>query len=364
MCFTLGTLRTMTRWMGRRAHLSLWAGALLLLACRRGSPEPPTEPQAEPKPATAAPAASTALAAPAAIPSAVKAPLSAAFRRPAPARLVAVGDLHGDFDATQAVLRLAGALGADGHWAGEKLVLVQTGDQLDRGGGEKEILDLFERLATEAKAAGGQVLALNGNHETMNALGDFRYVTADAEHDFDHLDPDSPFAQSVSGPHHERAAAFLPGGSMALRLAERPVVAQVGDTVFVHGGLEPEHVRYGLDRLNAEVQAFLRGQGRPPAPMLDDGGPLWTRRYGTGPLDAGTCGLLAETLAAVGAKRLVIGHTIQEGGISSACAERVYRIDVGMSAHYGGHLLQALEIRGEQVKVLSAEKAAEKPAEN
>ena len=143
---------------------------------------------------------------------------------------------------------------------------------------------------------------------------------------------------------------------MALRLADRSVVAQVGDTIFVHGGLEPEHVRYGLDRLNREVQAFLRGKGRPPTPMTDDDGPLWTRRYGQGELNARTCALLAQTLALAGAKRLVIGHTIQEGGISSSCKEQVFRIDVGMSAHYGGSRLQALEIRGSEVKVLTAAK--------
>lgn len=31
----------------------------------------------------------------------------------------------------------------------------------------------------------------------------------------------------------------------------------------------------------------------------------------------------------------VVGHTIQEQGINSACAERVFRIDVGMSKGCG-----------------------------
>src|SRR5690242_9803231 len=55
---------------------------------------------------------------------------------PAPERLVAIGDLHGDLDATRAVLRLAGAIGDGDKWTGGKLVVVQTGDQLDRGDGE------------------------------------------------------------------------------------------------------------------------------------------------------------------------------------------------------------------------------------
>jgi hypothetical protein len=281
---------------------------------------------------------------------------STRYRRSGAARVVAVGDLHGDLQATEQVLRLAGALGADRHWAGGDLVLVQTGDQLDRGDDEKEILDLIEQLRDEATSAGGAFIALNGNHETMNALGDFRYVTEGAVHDFDALDPDSPHATQVHGELHERAAAFLPGGSMALRLATRPVVVQVGETVFVHGGLKPEHVRYGLDRMNDEVAAFLRGKSSPPAWMVDDDGPLWTRIYGTGELDAGTCNTLAQALRDAGAKRLVIGHTIQDSGISSACDGRVFRIDVGMSSHYRGNVVQALLLRGAQVEILSAQK--------
>jgi hypothetical protein len=38
------------------------------------------------------------------------------------------------------------------------------------------ILLLLERLEVEAAAAGGRVLSMNGNHETMSVAGDFRYV--------------------------------------------------------------------------------------------------------------------------------------------------------------------------------------------
>src|SRR5690606_21517740 len=98
-------------------------------------------------------------------------------RLPAPARLVAIGDLHGDLEATRDVLRLAGAIDDRDHWVGGELVVVQTGDQVDRGDDDRAILDLFERLREEARSSGGAVHVLNGNHETMNAAGDFRYVT-------------------------------------------------------------------------------------------------------------------------------------------------------------------------------------------
>ena len=61
-------------------------------------------------------------------------------------RIVAFGDVHGDLEAARGALRLAGAIDEQDHWIGGDLIVVQTGDQLDRGDQEQEILDLFERL--------------------------------------------------------------------------------------------------------------------------------------------------------------------------------------------------------------------------
>jgi len=45
-----------------------------------------------------------------------------------------------------------------------------------------------------------------------------------------------------------------------------------------------------------------------------------------------------------GASRMVVGHTIQEAGINSACDDRVFRIDVGLSRGCGNGEPQVLEI--------------------
>ena len=44
--------------------------------------------------------------------------------------------LHGDVSAFRSVLRLAGAIDETNHWSGGALVVVQTGDVLDRGDDE------------------------------------------------------------------------------------------------------------------------------------------------------------------------------------------------------------------------------------
>ena len=70
-------------------------------------------------------------------------------------RIVAMGDLHGDLDATRRALRLAGAIDESDHWIGGELVVVQTGDQLDRGDQEQAILELLDRLQDEARPPAG-----------------------------------------------------------------------------------------------------------------------------------------------------------------------------------------------------------------
>ena len=288
------------------------------------------------------------------VPPKVPLALDVPTRFPAPRRLVAIGDLHGDLEATRKALRLAGAIDERDAWIGGDLVLVQTGDQLDLGDDEPEILDLFDRLARDAAAAGGAVHALNGNHEFLNVRGDFRYVSLDGFADFlDEPVPGLSGAQpaTVVAAVLARAKAFKPGGPQARRLATRNVVAVVGTTVFVHGGVLPKTAEYGLERLNQESREWLRKERScPPDLLLGPDGPVWSRHYSKD-TDEDDCRLLAEALGRLGASRMVVGHTVQEGGISAGCESRVWRIDVGMARHYGG-APSALEIVGDQVRVL------------
>ena len=359
--------RALTRRLGPGAVLVL----ALLLACSKDVAEPGTQsaPAATPAPEAAStgdPAASGpsegalvqgapdgSAADPAPPLPTLECPPS---RYATEARVVAFGDVHGDITATRRVLRLIGAIDASDRWVGRELVVVQTGDQLDRGPDEQEILDLFAKLRVEAAAAGGAFFPLNGNHETMNVLGDMRYVTPRGFRDFE--DAVSPAALSnpvlAQAPEHARArlAAFLPGGRYARQLASRNVAMIVGDSVFVHGGVTPRYAKEGLDAWNAETQAWMRGEAsEPPAAILDPEGPVWTRRYSDA-VDDVACRDLLSALEILGVERMVVGHTVQEQGITSACDGKVWRIDVGLAAHYGSARAQALEIHGDEVRVV------------
>ena len=269
---------------------------------------------------------------------------------PAP-RIVAIGDLHGDLDATHRALRLAGAIDDNNHWIGGKLVLVQTGDQLDRGDDEQAILDLLTRLEKEAAQAGGAVHILNGNHELMNVKLDLRYVTPGGYKDFEDAvtvtDIDTMLAK-YEEEQRARVAAFRPGGPYGKVLARRNTVVIIGENVFVHGGLLPEHLDYGLERLNTELKTWMDGDGPIPEWTEEKDSPVWMRHY-SDEVDDEDCELLAEVLDRLGVKRMIVGHTVQEEGITSYCDDQVWCIDVGMAAHYGGNI-GVLEIRGDTIE--------------
>ncbi|EIE25532.1 Metallo-dependent phosphatase [Coccomyxa subellipsoidea C-169] len=252
---------------------------------------------------------------------------------PAVPRLVAIGDLHGDLKKARRAFRLGGLTDANDRWIGGTTTAVQVGDQLDRGNDEVRILYFLERLEREAERAGGKLHILNGNHETMNVAGRFNYATLPGLADFyHHFAPGIGFSEAL----HCSAGAVT-----ARFLADHPIALQIGSTVFVHGGVLPQHAELGLERINQETRAWMRGEAlRMPSFLTGRQAIVWAREYSAGApfLDSQRCdcAALEQVLGRLpGAERMVVGHTIQDAGINSACEDRVFRIDVGLSKGCG-----------------------------
>lgn len=293
-------------------------------------------------------------------------------RYPVADRIVAIGDIHGDLDAFRTALRNSGLINDTDVWIGGKSVLVQVGDQLDRGNREREIYELLFRLQDSAPAHGGAVHILLGNHEIMNVRLDFRYVTPGGFEDFSRdggvkkvfsvrQKPQIPAAvmkqiRTLPSSMRARAKSLCSGGPLAMELAERSKISViVGDNIFVHGGISPRHLTFGgrdpmnaidtLEELNRDAKEFLLGKINIPIMLRGSKSPIWLRDYSRAILGSGseTCRMLADTLKLVKAKRMIVGHTPQATGINSACGGKVWRIDTGMSSAYGG-VPEAIEI--------------------
>ena len=305
----------------------------------------------------------------------------------APPRIVAVGDLHGDFVAWTAIAKAAGLVDARGHWAGGRTIFVQTGDIADRGPDSLSIIRQIQTLQREAPRAGGKVIALIGNHEAMIVTGDLRYVSAGEYASFtdprskarrdrffvDHrvtLEADARKRDSSLSPAAIRDAfnratplgmveltqAWRADGSIGKWVLANNAVAVVGGTAFVHGGISPKYASLGADEINSRVRASLRALDTGERAIINDPlGPLWYRGLIT-PGDA-VGGLatpatpeqqLGLALKGLSATRLVVGHTPQVRGISVRFGGRLIAIDTGISSAYGGKL-SYLEIIGDRV---------------
>jgi hypothetical protein len=316
---------------------------------------------------------------------------------PAPAaqqRIVAVGDLHGDYKAWQDIARGAGLVDTGGHWVGGQTTLVQLGDITDRGPDSLKIVRSLQQLQREAPRKGGKVIVVLGNHEAMNLLGDNRYTTAGeyaafvdgqsaARRDkvyasnratletfYKSQDPKVTADQvrvKWMAEHPlgwvEHKLAWSPSGELGKWAAANPAIARVDGTLFAHGGISAEYARQSLDAVNRRVSAAMAAADDSPASVLSDPlGPLWYRGLvGTDPeAQRARAALkppspllsqeqeLTAVLAAYGAQRLVIGHTPSLKGIQITNGGRLARIDTGNSRYYGGPL-SWVEIIGGQM---------------
>jgi hypothetical protein len=358
-------------------------------------------------------------------------------------RVVAIGDIHGDADAFRGILRDAAIIDENGRWIAGRTTLVQTGDFTDRGAKVRAAMDLLIDLEQQATAAGGRVAVLLGNHEVMNLLGDGRDVTPAIYAAF----ADDKSARRRDGAYEayvrllnarhlelgrsipgvtqpvskddwmsthpvgfvEYREALGPRGRYGRWLRTKPVVLRVGDTVFLHAGIDPATAPRSLDDINKQVLGELkrfddyrsrmvdrrlilpfasltemltaaqvevaldelraRSSERPGAVAAADQlpdplglksllgidrwavsaaeGPLWFRGFATWPSDAGAIHM-PNLLQRYGVSHFVVGHTItQTRRITPRFSGAVFLIDTGMlSSYVPGGIASALEISG------------------
>ncbi|MDT8448828.1 MAG: metallophosphoesterase [Wenzhouxiangellaceae bacterium] len=287
-------------------------------------------------------------------------------------RIVAVGDLHGDFENYMAVLRAAGLVDERGRWSGGEAHLVQTGDIPDRGPDTKKIIEHMVRLARQADRRGGRVHNLMGNHEAMNVYGDLRYVTPDEFEAFatsrserlrdryfemfmanlEERDPER--FESLPDDFRQQWEAAHPPGWVEHRQAWNPrwnadgemfewvmatrVAIRLNDLVFVHGGISSVYCANSLESLTGQAREALRGDEPDDLGILvDELGPLWYRG-----LSGVTPEARPETVDAIleqhEARHIVVGHTPTGGVVWPRYDGKVIQIDTGLSAAYGGHV--------------------------
>lgn len=198
-------------------------------------------------------------------------------------RIVAVGDLHGSHEKLVQLMTSAELINDDQQWIGGDAHLVIAGDFLDRGPGDRLLMDLLRRLQDESLAAGGRVHVLLGNHEEMNLVRDVRDVSDDSFALFEDeeikadrklarrsfmtqstvgggINPDllPQFKARFPPGYFGRQRAFDRDGEYGAWLLEQPAVVKLNGILFVHGGLTTEFAALGGAGINREVREQLQ----------------------------------------------------------------------------------------------------------
>lgn len=274
-------------------------------------------------------------------------------------RIVAVGDVHGGYDEFVSILRDARVIDVRTRWSGGRTHLVQTGDLLDRAGGSRRVMDLVLRLATEARAAGGRVHALLGNHEVMNVTGDLRYTSPDEFAAFvtaasgavqnrayavladPSLKEDSTYREKWYADHPlgwaEHRQAFGADGRYGKWIRQRRALVRIDDYLFLHGGLNGTVDLGSISEINDRLSAEVRQHDVPKGGLAAGrDGPLWYRGL-AGDTDVNLRAPVDALLARFGVKHIVIGHTTMPGAVVPRLGGKVLLIDVGLSRYYGAH---------------------------
>lgn len=280
--------------------------------------------------------------------------------------IVAIGDIHGDYDNFKKVLTEAGLINRRGNWIAGDTRFVQLGDLPDRGPDTDKIIEQMQKLQRQATQDGGEVFALIGNHEAMNIYGDLRYVHPgeyialkgrnsrqlrsryyDAEiailaaADIDFVADDAfeeQWLQSHPLGYVEHRIAWQPGGKFGSWVIANNAIAKVGRALFLHGGVSPMLLGMSIDDINSQVRRELSGD-LPEEPGLSeaDDGPLWYRGLATND-EKQEATHVDAVLQAFDVDRIVIGHTPGLGTIVPRFGGKVLIIDTGIANYYGGHL--------------------------
>ena len=241
-------------------------------------------------------------------------------------RILAVSDVHGEYRYLVDFLQAAGVIDDELRWSWGDGHLVVLGDVFDRGDVVTECLWLIYRLEREAKAAGGAVHLVLGNHEMMVVRGDLRYVN------------DKYISGIVRKTRIKYEDLYGPDMELGRWLRSKNAAIRLNGVLFVHGGLSPRLVERGMSleelneaaRANLDIRSYELAFSDTAKFLYGSNGPFWYRGYhyaAEGRYRKATPQQIDIILQAYGATAVVVGHT----GVDQAESlydGKVYGIDV------------------------------------
>jgi hypothetical protein len=296
-----------------------------------------------------------------------------------PNRLFVFGDIHGNKKHALRLLKLTEAFESlekgtneikwkDAKDLNAKITIIQLGDILDRGDDDIELLKLFDDLRSTAAQFGHELIMVQGNHEWMNASGDFL---------------DTSLKRKNS--HHSQL--LKSGNEYAKNILSLNKTVFIRDgIIYVHGGLsldflmkdlkfDDENVKnlqlapiemieqYNQFQSNYLIKPSIK---KALKPILEnslyfsffnkkekkdlilsnnDWSPMWYRGYVTevNKPEKKVCEKLQKVLNIFNAKKMIVAHTPQNS-IGTTCDGLLLHTDTGAWSFNANHMIAEINL--------------------
>ncbi len=254
---------------------------------------------------------------------------------PMPSRQLVLSDIEGNFAAFTQLLLVNKVIDNNYNWTFGNGHLVLTGDFVDRGEMVTEVHWLIYSLEEKAKAAGGYVHYILGNHEIMNMGGDLRYLNARYKKSTAALQASY---DSLYGEHTE----------LGKWLRTKNIMERIGHNLFIHAGISDElnMVNVNVKNINKLARPFYDDTtynypDKKLPVIFSDYGPFWYRGYYTADKTL-MQEVVQRSLDKFGVRHIFTGHTIVGDNISTWYNGRVINTDV----HHAEGKSEAVLIEG------------------
>ena len=262
-------------------------------------------------------------------------------------KIIVIGDIHGDLKRLKHILVNDNIINKDLEWIANNVIIIQVGDQIDSLNRhdnieEWEILkdievlnftNLLSKLALENNCL---FISLNGNHELMNILGNFSYV-------------------SKNSFYENRLNNFKFKGIYNDIIGNRPIIIKVNDLIFCHAGIKKLHLDI-LDKYNKDIfylntiwkkfvllnKVDFNDKEIFDKIILNDEGILWTRNEDS-PND------INYVLNKLNSSFIFIGHNTVPNILLN---NKIWYVDNSISRSYGKNNYEYIRIQNKNITIV------------
>ena len=232
-----------------------------------------------------------------------------------------ISDIEGNFGAFRKLLQAGGVIDKDFNWTFGNGHLVLIGDFVDRGAQVTEVLWLIYSLEDKAKAAGGEVHYILGNHEVMIMGYDTRYVNAKYRE-----------TEARLGNY---SALFNDNSELGRWLRSKNIMEKIGKGLYLHAGVSAEvnALSLSLKDINNMIRPYYSDSSNsfPNSNLItmfdSRTSPFWYRGYYVGEPKA-SAEQVNKTLELYDAKYIVTGHSIVDDKITRWYDGKVFNTDL------------------------------------